>query len=121
MASICRAQTPGRHRGARAIPRATSADADSRADKARLMTQLPSQSDHNDPWGGAGTDAFSTPGTEPAAFSAAGYGHTYGGGMDDADGGAVHYLQVLYRRRYLAASTFLAVFLGVALYTFTAV
>ena len=85
------------------------------------MTQLPSQSDHNDPWGGAGTDAFSTPGTEPAGFSAAGYGHTYGGGMDDADGGAVHYLQVLYRRRYLAASTFLAVFLGVALYTFTAV
>jgi succinoglycan biosynthesis transport protein ExoP len=51
-----------------------------------------------------------------------GYGYGYGATLaGDADRGVVHYLQVLYRRRYIAAATFLVVFMSVALYTFTAV
>jgi polysaccharide biosynthesis transport protein len=55
--------------------------------------------------------------------AAEGYGY---GGSSGADGGeselsVLHYLQVLYRRRYIAISAFLAVFLGVALYTLTSV
>jgi uncharacterized protein involved in exopolysaccharide biosynthesis len=60
--------------------------------------------------------------------SAAGYGYGagYGASSSGASGPAesdlniVHYLQILYRRRFIAISAFLLVFLGVALYTATA-
>lgn len=54
--------------------------------------------------------------------AAPGYG--YGSGVSDPSGdhalGFVHYLQIIYKRRYIAASAFLVVVLGGALSTFTA-
>jgi succinoglycan biosynthesis transport protein ExoP len=55
--------------------------------------------------------------------SAPGYGYGPGYGADAggaSDLSLVHYLQVLYRRRYIAISAFLILFLGVTLYTVTA-
>ena len=60
--------------------------------------------------------------------SAAGYGYGPGygasgsgaSGPGESDLNIVHYLQILYRRRFIAISVFLLVFLGVALYTATA-
>jgi succinoglycan biosynthesis transport protein ExoP len=53
-----------------------------------------------------------------------GAGYGYGSGYGAAKSGAselslVQYLQVLYRRRYIAASAFIIVFVGVTLYTVT--
>jgi capsular exopolysaccharide synthesis family protein len=55
----------------------------------------------------------------PAGF---GYGAGYGAAAAStgSDLSLVHYLQVLYRRRYIAISAFLLVFLAVTLYTVTA-
>ena len=56
-----------------------------------------------------------------AAPGYGGYGPGYGAGLStDSDLSLVHYLQILYRRRYIAASAFLIVFFGVTLYTVTA-
>ncbi|MSO83691.1 MAG: hypothetical protein EXQ53_10415, partial [Acidobacteria bacterium] len=74
-----------------------------------------------------GFDATSS-GAEPltgAVASAPGYGG-YGAGYGNAIAGdsemsLVHYLQVLYRRRYIASTAFLIVVLMVSLETFTAV
>ena len=60
-------------------------------------------------------------GTSGAGYG--GYGYGYGGttGGNESDLSFVHYLQILYRRRYIATTAFLVVVLSVALYTFTAV
>jgi capsular exopolysaccharide synthesis family protein len=72
-----------------------------------------------------------TPASSPDPASAslgggsagAGYGYGYGAGYGNGDNGSettfVHYLQILYRRRYIATTTFLAVVLAVALITFS--
>ena len=60
--------------------------------------------------------ATSTPGY--GGYGGYGYGNASIGG--DSDLSLVHYLQVLYRRRYIAASAFLSVVVLVALHTFTA-
>ncbi|MBI4887692.1 MAG: polysaccharide biosynthesis tyrosine autokinase [Acidobacteria bacterium] len=59
--------------------------------------------------------------TGAAGYGYGGYGG-YGGGSvaGDSELTFVHYLQILYRRRYLAATAFLAVFLAVSLSAFTA-
>jgi polysaccharide biosynthesis transport protein len=50
-----------------------------------------------------------------------GSGPGYGAGVSsDSELSLVHYLQVLYRRRYIAVSAFLLVFLSMTLYTVTA-
>ena len=73
----------------------------------------------------AGLDAATDAGTAPpngAGTGGVGYGYGYGYGSSpntDSDLSLVHYLQVLYRRRYIAATAFLAVVLAVALNTFT--
>lgn len=57
-----------------------------------------------------------------ARTGAPGYGYGYGGTFGiESELSIVHYLQILYRRRYIAGSAFLVVVLGIALYTFTAV
>ena len=57
-----------------------------------------------------------------AGYGGAGYGYGYGGPIaSDSEFSFVHYLQIVYRRRYIVATVFLAVFLSAALYTFTAV
>ena len=59
-------------------------------------------------------------GTGGAGYGGAGYG--YGGPIaGDSEFGFVHYLQIVYRRRYIVTTVFLAVVLSAALYTFTAV
>jgi len=75
-----------------------------------------------------GLDAAPDAGLAPqpsAATGGSGYGYGYGysGSMPSGDSelSFIHYLQVLYRRRYVAATAFLVVVLSVALYTFTAV
>ena len=51
-----------------------------------------------------------------------GYGPGYGAAVsNDSDLSLVHYLQILYRRRYVAVSAFVIVFLGVTLYTVTSI
>ena len=50
-----------------------------------------------------------------------GYGPGYGASLStDSELSLVHYLQILYRRRYIAVSAFLLFFFGVTLYTVTA-
>src|SRR5262245_18576320 len=53
--------------------------------------------------------------------SRAGSGYGGDGTVGESELSLVHYLQILYRRRYIATTAFLLVFLGVALYTLTAV
>ena len=61
-------------------------------------------------------------GTGGAGYGGAGYGYGYGGPIaGDSEFGFVHYLQIVYRRRYIVTTVFLAVVLSAALYTFTAV
>ena len=58
---------------------------------------------------------------EPPTGTSYGYGPGYGAGLStDSELSLVHYLQILYRRRYIAVSAFLIVFFGVTLYTVTA-
>lgn len=60
-----------------------------------------------------------------APTGAEGTGPGYGYGVDNAatsdpDMGLIHYVQIVYKRRYVALSAFLLVVLGGALSTFTA-
>jgi len=70
-----------------------------------------------------GTPLADEGGTRGAGYGGYGsYGYGYGGSLGtDSEFSLVHYLQIIYRRRYIATSVFLAVVLGVSLYTFTAV
>lgn len=85
----------------------------------------PSDFEQKHPQGGeAPVEAGAAP-QSGAAPGAPGYGYGYGYGYGGIAAGesefsVVQYLQILYRRRYLALAAFLFVFLGVALYTFTA-
>src|SRR4051812_43226537 len=51
------------------------------------------------------------------------YGPGYGGygnaALGESEISFVHYLQMLYRRRYIALATFVSIVAGVAFYTFT--
>ena len=59
--------------------------------------------------------------SQDSAGAGYGYGPGYGAATSgDSDLSLVHYLQILYRRRYVALGTFFIVFLGVTLYTVTA-
>ena len=61
-------------------------------------------------------------GTSGASYGSSGYGYGYGSTIGgESEFSLVHYLQILYRRRYIATTAFLVVVLSVALYTFTAV
>ena len=58
--------------------------------------------------------------TRAGGPASAGYGYGYGAALaGESELSIVSYLQVLYRRRYVAAAAFLIVFLGAALYTLT--
>ena len=64
----------------------------------------------------------SSTGSSPDTSTGTGYGYGPGYGAavsSDSDLSLVHYLQILYRRRYAAVSAFVIVFLGVTLYTVT--
>ena len=64
---------------------------------------------------------LSAAGTSPG-YGGYGYGYGYGNALaSHSELSLVHYLQVIYRRRYIAGTAFLAVVLLVALQTFTAV
>lgn len=84
-----------------------------------MSAQIPSQFEHKNPEGSlAGADSSADAGTTGAGYgSSYGYGSTAGGGESELS--LVHYLQVLYRRRYLAVTAFLVVVLSVTLYTVT--
>jgi succinoglycan biosynthesis transport protein ExoP len=65
---------------------------------------------------------FASSASAPLGTGGAGYGYGYGPGYgsgNDSELSIVHYLQILYRRRYIATTAFLAVVLAVALITFT--
>jgi capsular exopolysaccharide synthesis family protein len=91
-----------------------------------MNAQFPAQFDHKDPLAGmAGgnpmdTGAVAGPGLTPAGYGygASGYGSTP---ATESELSIIHYLQVLYRRRYVALAAFVVVFLGASLYTFTAI
>ena len=66
----------------------------------------------------------SSTGSSPDTSTGTGYGYGPGYGAavsSDSDLSFVHYLQILYRRRYVAVSAFVIVFLGVTLYTVTSI
>src|SRR5688572_25952133 len=84
-----------------------------------MTMQFPSQPfDHpNQGPDQTGVDSF----PENTAGAGYGVGPGYGAGLSsDSELSLVHYLQILYRRRYIAVSAFLVVFFGVTLYTVTA-
>ncbi|MBI2829339.1 MAG: polysaccharide biosynthesis tyrosine autokinase [Acidobacteria bacterium] len=93
-----------------------------------MSAQIPPEFEQKNPerrLTGADSSAdVTSPPASGVGTSGAGYGYGYGYGSSVANPSEltlVHYLQVLYRRRYIAVSAFLAVFLSVALHTFTAV
>ncbi len=66
-----------------------------------------------------GPASASGAGTGGAGYG--GYGYGYGGTTGgESDFSFVHYLQIIYRRRYVATTAFLVVALSAALYTFWA-
>src|SRR6188474_3684170 len=86
-----------------------------------MTMQFPPQppNDQPNPQADWATSADSSPGTSTG--TSYGYGPGYGAAVSsDSELSLVHYLQILYRRRYIAVSAFLMVFLGVTLYTITA-
>ncbi|MGH9254634.1 MAG: GumC family protein [Vicinamibacterales bacterium] len=88
-----------------------------------MGTQIPWQLNRKPPQAGMGASGSTDAGVAPEP-AVAGYGQGYGYGgtlAGESELSIVHYLQVLYRRRYLATAAFLVVFLSAALYTFTAV
>src|SRR5687768_2032853 len=62
------------------------------------------------------------PGGTPGYPGYGGYGYGSGANavLGDSEMSIVHYLQMLYRRRYIAATAFLVVVMGTAVYSFTA-
>jgi capsular exopolysaccharide synthesis family protein len=83
--------------------------------------QFPPQppNDQPNPQADWAASSDSSPGTSTG--TGYGYGPGYGAAVSsDSELSLVHYLQILYRRRYIAVSAFLMVFLGVTLYTVTA-
>jgi succinoglycan biosynthesis transport protein ExoP len=84
-----------------------------------MSTQFPQQPPFDQPNQADFPAADSSP--EAPASTGYGYGPGYGAGLSrDSELSLVHYLQILYRRRYIAVSAFLIVFFGVTLYTVTA-
>jgi capsular exopolysaccharide synthesis family protein len=84
-----------------------------------MSTQFPQQYPGNQP------NQADFPPTDPPpdtpAGTSYGYGPGYGAGLStDSELSVVHYLQILYRRRYIAVSAFVLVFVAVTLYTVTA-
>lgn len=84
-------------------------------------SQFEQKNPENNAQGGAAADSGPVSLGGPRT-GAPGYGYGYGAALGgESELGIVHYLQILYRRRYIAATAFLVVVLGIALYTFTAV
>ena len=83
-----------------------------------MSAQFPSDFDQLDALGIAANSTG--PGSLAAAAASAGYGQGYGGDTGESEHNVLHYLQVLYRRRYIATAAFLVVFLSASLYTLTA-
>ncbi len=86
---------------------------------------IPSQFEQKNPEiSGLDSAAAGTAPANGALAGAAGYGYGYGYGSSalsgDSELSIVHYLQILYRRRYVATTAFLAILITAALYTFTA-
>ena len=89
-----------------------------------MSAQFPPDFDQQDSMAGIAANSSGPGSLSGSGASSAGYGYGgYGGGTltGESELSIVHYLQVLYRRRYIATAAFLAVFLGAALYTLTAV
>jgi capsular exopolysaccharide synthesis family protein len=84
-----------------------------------MATQFPPPAnDQPDQQGEWPSSTVSSPDTSTG--TGYGYGPGYGAAASgDSDLSLVHYLQILYRRRYVAVSAFVIVFLGVTLYTVT--
>jgi capsular exopolysaccharide synthesis family protein len=84
-----------------------------------MTTQFPSPSPYDQPNSAADSSAADSPDT--LTGTGYGYGPGYGAAVSsDTELSLVHYLQILYRRRYIAVSAFIIVFLAVTLYTVTA-
>jgi polysaccharide biosynthesis transport protein len=90
-----------------------------------MSAQFPSPFDQKDPLAGMVAGNPMDTGAVAGSAAAGGYGYGssgYGGTTPgESELSIINYLQVLYRRRYVATTAFLVVFLGAALYTFTAV
>lgn len=87
---------------------------------------MPPQVDPRTPERVDGASPFDSGALSPAGGTSPGYGGYGGYGYGNtlashSELSLVHYLQILYRRRYIAATAFVAVVLVVALQTFTAV
>src|SRR5262245_37018882 len=81
----------------------------------RMNPQMPQDNGFPDFQAGNGSAAGG------AGYGSYGYGSAATTPTSESDLSIVHYLQILYRRRYAAAAAFLAIVAAVALYTFTAV
>ena len=91
-----------------------------------MSTQIPPEFNQTSASRGFGSDSTTDLGAVPSSGVGApgyGYGAGYGGSSiaGDSELTFVHYLQILYRRRYAAVSVFLGAVISVALFTFTAV
>ena len=83
-----------------------------------MSNRIPQEFEHSS--ADVGPASPSGAGTSGAGYG--GYGYGYGGTTGgESDLSFVHYLQIIYRRRYIATTAFLVVVLSVALFTFTAV
>src|SRR5688572_28812629 len=77
--------------------------------------QPPNDQPHQQTDWAAASDSF--PDASPGTGCGSGYGAA---GSSNSELSLVHYLQVLYRRRFIAVSAFLIIFLSVTLYTVSA-
>ena len=93
-----------------------------------MSAQIPSQFEQKNPDGRLAADstadvsaATGRPAVETGGAGYGSYGYGYGSTVaGDSELSLVHYLQIIYRRRYIALTVFLVVVLGGALSTFTA-
>src|SRR5688572_20728981 len=86
-----------------------------------MTMQFPPQPPNGPPLQQADWTTASDSSVDASTGTSYGSGPGYGAGVSsDSELSLVHYLQVLYRRRYIAVSAFLLVFLSMTLYTVTA-
>ena len=84
-----------------------------------MTTSFQSQPPYDEP--NPSAEFFAADSPDPSAAPGYGYGPGYGAtASTDSELSLVHYLQVLYRRRYVAIAGFFVVFTAVTLYTVTA-
>ena len=94
-----------------------------------MSSQIPSEFEQKASTRVVGADSSPDAGAPAGSGTAPGYGgyggygsygYGYGASAGDSELSLIHYLQIIYRRRYVAASAFTVIVLAVALYTFTA-